>query len=69
MTTAGDGRQEPGGPGPAERLVTARGRPEPAPFEQEIRAALRYERGLAVKAAAVIAALTVLFALRALYFA
>ena len=69
MTTAADGHEEPGGPGRAGWPVTARATSQPVPFEQEIRVAQRYERGLAVKAAAVIAALVVLFVLRALYFA
>jgi len=42
---------------------------QPTAFAAEIRAALRYERGLAVKAAAVLAALAVLLVLRQLYFA
>jgi hypothetical protein len=40
----------------------------PAAFTAEITAAVRYERGLAVKALIVLAALAVIFLLRALYF-
>ena len=69
MTTAADGHEEPGGPGRAGRPVAPRVPSQPVPFEVEIRAAQRYERGLAVKAAVLIAALAVLFVLRALYFA
>jgi hypothetical protein len=40
---------------------------DPVAFAAEIRAALRFEAGLAVKAAAVLAVLAVLLALRAMY--
>ena len=45
------------------------GRHELEVFEEETRAAVRYERGLAVKAVGVLAALAVIIVLRALYFA
>ncbi len=78
-----DGPVAPGRPaveGPAVEGSSAQGPStertvEPAPawqptaFAAEIRAAVRYERGLAVKAAAVLAALAVLLVLRQLYFA
>ena len=38
-------------------------------FTEEIRAAVRYERGLVVKALAVLAVLAVIVVLRTLYFA
>jgi hypothetical protein len=38
-------------------------------FAEEIHAAVRYERGLVVKAAAVLAVLAVIVVLRTLYFA
>jgi hypothetical protein len=38
-------------------------------FEEEIGAAVRYERGLVVKAVGVLAVLAVIVVLRALYFA
>jgi hypothetical protein len=38
-------------------------------FDEEIRAALRYERGLVVKALGVLAVLAVIVVLRTLYFA
>jgi hypothetical protein len=41
---------------------------QPAAFAKEVRAAVRYEGGLVVKAAAVLAALALIFVLRALYF-
>jgi hypothetical protein len=54
----------PGEPGGAVEP----GRPRhPVAFAGEIRAALRYEAGLMVKAAAVLAVLAVIVALRALY--
>ena len=40
---------------------------DPVAFAAEIRAALRYEAGLAVKAAAVLAVLALILALRAMY--
>jgi hypothetical protein len=40
----------------------------PAAFTAEVSAAVRYERGLAVKAVVVLAALAVILVLRALYF-
>jgi PAS domain S-box-containing protein len=52
---------EPGGP------VQPRGLRDPAAFATEIRAALRYEAGLAVKAAVVLAVLALLVVLRAMY--
>jgi hypothetical protein len=55
------GRAAAGGP-----LEAATERP-PAEFTREIRAALRYEAGVAVKAGAVLAVLAVLIILRALY--
>ena len=45
------------------------GRRQPEVFEEEIRTAVRYERGLAVKALAVLAVLAVIVVLRTLYFA
>jgi hypothetical protein len=44
-----------------------RGLRDPVAFAAEIRAALRYEAGLAVKAAAVLAVLALILALRAMY--
>ena len=44
------------------------GRRQPEVFRQEIRAAVRYERGLAVKALAVLAVLAAILVLRALFF-
>ena len=44
------------------------GRRQPDVFRREIRAAVRYERGLAVKAAAVLVLLAVIVVLRTLYF-
>ena len=44
------------------------GRRETEVFRREIRAAVRYERGLVVKAAAVLALLAVIVVLRTLYF-
>ena len=70
---------EPGGrrPESAQKLDSAQelegtqelegGRPEA--FGAEIRAAVRYERGLVVKALAVLAVLAVLIVLRELFFA
>jgi hypothetical protein len=45
------------------------GRDELEVFAEEIRAAVRYERGLVVKALAVLAVLAVIVVLRTLYFA
>jgi hypothetical protein len=45
------------------------GRHELELFEEEIGTAVRYERGLVIKAVSVLAALAVLVVLRALYFA
>jgi hypothetical protein len=44
-------------------------RQEPEAFADEIRAAVRYERGLVVKALGVLAVLAVIVVLRTLYFA
>jgi len=44
------------------------GRRQPDVFRQEIRAAVRYERGLVAKAAAVLVLLAVIIVLRTLYF-
>jgi hypothetical protein len=44
------------------------GRHEPGVFAEEIHAAVRYERGLIVKALAVLAVLAVVVVLRTLYF-
>jgi hypothetical protein len=41
----------------------------PPVFRREIRAALRYERGLAVKALAVLAMVAIIVIVRTLYFA
>ena len=41
----------------------------PPVFRREIRAALRYERGLAVKALAALAVVAVILVIRTLYFA
>jgi len=60
---------DPGDPGDPAGTVEPAPAWQPTPFAAEIRAALRYERGLAVKAAAVLAALAVLLVLRGLYFA
>ena len=46
----------------------ARRRQPPAVFRDEVRAAVRYERGLVVKALAVLGGLAVILVLRALYF-
>ena len=43
--------------------------PRPRSFRREIRAALRYERGLAVKALAALAVVAVIVIVRTLYFA
>jgi hypothetical protein len=45
------------------------GRHEPEVFAKEIQAAVRYERGLVVKALGVLAVLAVIVVLRALFFA
>ncbi len=45
------------------------GRHEVEVFAEEIRAAVRYERGLVVKALGVLAVLAVIVVLRTLYFA
>ena len=42
--------------------------PRPVAFRQEIRDAVRYERGLAVKALVVLAVVAVIVILRTLYF-
>ncbi len=42
---------------------------QPEAFRKEIRAAVRYERGLVVKAAALLVLIAVLIVLRTLYFA
>ena len=44
------------------------GRRQPEVFRQEIRAAVRYERGLVVKAASMLVLLAVIIVLRTLYF-
>ena len=44
------------------------GRRQPDIFRQEIRAAVRYERGLVAKAAAVLVLVGVIVVLRTLYF-
>jgi hypothetical protein len=44
-------------------------RHEPEVFTEEIHAAVRYERGLVVKALGVLAVLAVIIVLRTLYFA
>jgi hypothetical protein len=44
------------------------GRRQPDIFRQEIRAAVRYERGLVAKAAAVLVLVVVIVVLRTLYF-
>jgi hypothetical protein len=44
-------------------------RHEPEVFAEEIRVAVRYERGLVVKAIGVLAVLAVIVVLRTLYFA
>jgi len=54
------GRLDPGG------VVEPAASRLPAPFAAEIRGAVRYERGLAVKAAGVLAVLAVILVLRAL---
>jgi PAS domain S-box-containing protein len=56
-----------GGQAAAGGAVEPRGLRDPVAFAAEIRAALRFEAGLAVKAAAVLAVLAVLLALRAMY--
>jgi hypothetical protein len=63
-------------PGGLRQTEVSRGRrPEvlwehqPEAFRKEIRAALRYERGLVVKAAALLVLIAVLIVLRTLYFA
>lgn len=45
------------------------GRRQPEAFKEGIRTAVRYERGLAVKALAVLVAVAVIVVLRTLYFA
>jgi hypothetical protein len=59
---------EPGRGGLAGRYGEAGGLRQPAAFAQEIRAVVRYEGGLVVKAAAVLAVLASILVLRALYF-
>jgi hypothetical protein len=49
--------------------IEPRDRQEPEPFADEIHVAVRYERGLVVKALAVLAVLAVIVVLRTLYFA
>lgn len=62
--TGGAGEAEPGAGEvePAARRL-------PAEFTREIRVALRYEAGVAVKAGVVLAVLAVIVVLRALYLA
>jgi hypothetical protein len=49
--------------------IEPRVRQEPEVFAEEIHAAVRYERGLVVKALAVLAMLAIIVVLRTLYFA
>jgi hypothetical protein len=49
--------------------IEPRRRQEPEVFAEEIRAAVSYERGLVVKALAVLAVLAVIVVLRTLFFA
>jgi hypothetical protein len=58
---------EPGNQAEPRPLVPRPAAP-PAAFTAEVSAAVRYERGLAVKAVIVLAALAVILVLRALYF-
>ena len=62
------GAVEPGRRALAGRYGEPGGLRQPAAFAKEIRAAVRYEGGLVVKAAAVLAALASILVLRALYF-
>jgi hypothetical protein len=61
MTLEPEGQQ----PASAQEPDSAR---QPEAFSEEIRAAVRYERGLVVKALAVLAMLAVLIVLRELFF-
>jgi hypothetical protein len=53
---------------PGPRPPAATGPASPRVFQHEIRDAIRYERGLAVKALVVLAVVAVIVILRALYF-
>lgn len=61
----GDSDKRAGAGGSLEAVT----RRPPAEFADEIRAAVRYEAGIAVKAGAVLAVLVVIVVLRALYLA
>ena len=50
-------------------MMGDRGMPRSRAFEREIRDAIRYERGLVVKALLVLAVVAVIVILRTLYFA
>ena len=50
-------------------VTSDRGKPRSRAFEREIREAIRYERGLVVKALLVLAVVAVIVILRTLYFA
>lgn len=60
--------QPAGPPDPApDAAVTSAGRGGPALFPAQIRADVRHERSLALRAAGVLAVLAVIFVLRALF--
>ncbi len=59
---------EDGESGDADLTITRPAEPS-REFQREIRAALRYERGLAVKAAIALAVVAVIVTIRTLYFA
>ena len=50
-------------------MTIARTREQPPDFQREIREAIRYERGLFVKALAALAVVAIIVTLRTLYFA
>lgn len=54
----------PGRPSSGDRSPAPGDPPVPVPFDDEIRAAVRYERGLAVKALVAIVVVAVVLALR-----
>ncbi len=62
MTSDPDVTSDPDGTGDG-------GKPRSRAFEREIREAIRYERGLVVKALLVLAVVAVIVILRTLYFA
>jgi hypothetical protein len=60
---------EPGPRRPAPGAETSTVETSPADFRREVRVAVRYERGLAIKAAVVLIVVAIIVILRTLYFA